>query len=233
MQQVLDCVLRQIDNDDVAYEPYTTAGDRLSEFLNDMTSKIGAQSAHGVSQSAIVAAMDASVSVITPGEAETRIANLDSARRQVATKVRSYLQRRKSERVVKTFIGGDTVNFNTNFKGPVTGSSVIVGQSLDNVQVSIRNSAASDELKASLTALVEQARQLIAQLPDDQLKAAVAKAVKDMTVEAVKPNPTEEAIRKAGDVLIQAAKKVQELAEPIAATVLTIFRLLKLAMPGI
>jgi hypothetical protein len=233
MQQVLDGVLRQLDNDEITYEPYTTAGDRLSDFLNDMTTRIGARSAHGVSQSAIVNAMDASVSVSAPGEGETRIANLDSARRQVAAKVRSYLQRRKTERVVNTFIEGDTVSFNTNFNGPVTGSSVIIGQTLDNAQVSIRNSAASDELKASLTALMEQVRQLIAQLPDDESKAAAAKAAKDLAAAAVESSPTELAVRKAGDVLIQAGNKVQKFAEPIAAAVSTVFKLLKLAVPGI
>jgi hypothetical protein len=238
MQEVLDCLLRLIDGNDVLYQPYSDSGDRLSEFLNDMTSKIGARSTHGVSQSAIVAAMDASVSVETPGDAETRIANLGLARRQVAAKIRSYLRRRAAERQVVVFKGGVTVTTNNHnnditINGPVMNSSVILAETMENVRVAIQNSDASPELKAALATLQEQAKQLAAQLPDDRSKKDVATAVETIATEACKPDPTEFLVRAAGDALIRAGTKVKECAEPIAKAVATVFTLLKLAVPGL
>jgi hypothetical protein len=214
----------------VTYQPYTEPGEVLSEYLNTATREINTTVTDGQSyQPAFIEAMEAAALVSDPGADQSRVTALDSARRQVKEKVNAYLRRRAAEREVKVFREGSVAEINIS-GGNLTNVNFMVAKRIQDVRVSMQASTASEELKAAVTKLTQEAEDLTTALPDDASKAQVAAAVETIAVEAQKDSPTEFLVKAAGQALVQAGQKVKDLSEPIASAVDTVLRILKIAL---
>jgi hypothetical protein len=100
-RECLDSVLRQIRRDLITLDTQDEVAKRIQRYLNRATRVIAKESWNNLSQSAILEAFDAAVSVGEPDEALDLAERLDSARSQIAEKVLEYAQQRSAPRVVE------------------------------------------------------------------------------------------------------------------------------------
>ena len=229
-QEALDGLIWQLRNGRVQFVPYSKAGDDLSEYLKLACREIAKPiSDKKFERSALVAAMDAAISVGPPGAGAAQLEALDQARAQIRANVEAYLARREAEREVKVYKKGVIVTEQKIINSVINNSNVMAAGRIENVRISMNNSAARDEVKAAVTDLTTQATNLTEQLPDDQSKSDVAAAVETIGQEAAKANPTEFLVRAAGEALVKAGEKVQEFAAPIATAVNTVLKVLGFA----
>jgi len=234
-QQAVDVVLRFMGREWLTYEPNTTAGDRLTDFLNAATRRIQRSTWGGIQQSAILAALDAAESVTYADDREGALRSLEGAQRQVARKIQAYWNEREANRVVGTMYrveaGGRLVqNSGVNIEGNVQGSNIFnrVGE-VQSAVATFQASAAPDDQKQAVAELGDVSTQLIERLDDEKARADVAKRVEVITREAASEDPLEDVIRAAGGTLVSIGQTVQELANPVATAVNRVLQVLKFA----
>jgi hypothetical protein len=228
-QEAMDGLISQLDAGRITYEPYTQSGDALSLYVRDALKEINRKvSGKQFSQSALLQAMDAASAVRTPGEEETRVAQLDRARGQIRDRMNAYLRRREAEREIKIFKEGSVSEIKI-VNSQLNNVNFMVAKRIQDVRVGMESSTAKEEVKAAVGELASQAEALATKLPEDEA-TEVAAAVETIAAEAQKDSPTTFLVKAAGGALVAAGTKVQEFAEPIAKAVETVFKLLKIAI---
>ena len=232
-RESLGVVIRLMNREWLRFEPGTDPGQRLRDYLNGTTRKLKQDTWSGISQSAVLQAIDATQEVTQSADREGLQRSLEGIEHQIASKVDSYALEREAARPLETYNvaeGGVLVNRGINIRdSQITGSNVIAAETMGDALVKFQAAPVSDERKQAVEELHKVATDLVNQLPDDKSKADVAKRVEVITKQAAEDDPLEDVVRAAGETIVKIGEGVGELAGPIAKAVNSVLAVLKFA----
>jgi hypothetical protein len=225
-QEALDAILRFLARGEIAFDPETESGPRLTDYLNRATRAISRAQWAGVSQSAILEAFDAAEFVDQP-QTQGLAGRLEGVQNQVRKKVEEYDQRRSVKRTVYTNayyerVEGDIVEGGkVEVSGGTVYGSVIGKVSAGKIEDSFNTFAGSNpspELAAAMAELRAEVDGLVQAM--DKQKVGQPEEVADrfgIIAEQVSKNePLKDVLKAAGEGLVEAAKAVADRAEPVA-----------------
>jgi hypothetical protein len=233
-QESLEGVLRLKERGTLGFEPESDSARALESYLNASTRQLSKDSWAGISQSAVIAAINAADEVSYPAEREGVRQSLDGIQFQIANKTEAFLREREARRTQEVYNvqpGGKVVKDSVNIEGTntFTNTSIINARTMRDALVTLQAAPVSDERKQAVEELVSVATDLVNKLPDDKAKADVTKRVELITKLAEDDDPIEEAVRGAGQVIVNIGQGVAELAGPIAKAVNAVLAVLKFA----
>jgi hypothetical protein len=233
-QECLEAVIRLKERGTLGFEPESDSARALNAYLNATTKHLAKDAWAGISQSAVIAAIDAADEVSYPDEQAGVRQSLEGVQFQIANKTEAFLREREARRTQEVFNvapGGKLVKDSVNIEGTntFTNTSIINARTMRDALVTLQSAPVPDERKQAVGELVKVATDLVEKLPDDQSKADVSKRVKLITEQAQEDDPIEEAVRGAGQVIVNLGKGVADLAEPIAKAVNAVLTVLKFA----
>jgi hypothetical protein len=237
-QETLDLAIKLVRRESIprANSPggdnSTSVIDDLDEYFNKSTRLLLRESWHGLSQPAILAAIDAAESVEKASIRLNRAHMYEGARLQVCRKLQDYKARRSAARLVSVINvgeGGVIVEKQviTNINGD--GNIVAVADFMSNVTNEVKSNLAQSRADEPVTKLIEQ---LILQLNDISHKLdrnaleSMTSDVKTLSQEVALQNPRRKWFEMSLDGLKEAAEAVGEVASPILATVKKLIPLL-------
>jgi hypothetical protein len=225
-QVVLDRILRNFDR--LAFIPGTQEGDRLEAYLNEATRLINRGEWDAYDQSAIREAFDAAEA----GDARGNRAELSQrylgARRQIHLKIDDYERRRAARReitVIQTTVTGGVAI--------VDSAGVDIGDiNIKDIYANFEKKASGedpgkmDDLKKAMAVLCQQVDSLVARMPEGSAaREQVLGNLESLADQATKKKPLPDVVKVTGKGLVEAAKTVAEMAEPIAKAVMAVVTL--------
>lgn len=236
-QEALDIVLRQIRRRRLSFQPGTESGDNFESYLNRATRVVQHDWTSGISQSAVLDAMNAADYVMHPADHAGFMAQLEGVRNQVRRKIEDYQQRRGYGREVRAItynVNGDLVENNQQiihggyFAGNVVNK--IAAERMENSLNTVVNSDASPTLKEALTALKGEVDSLVRQLERDpatrdQLEH-VANLFETFSEQSIQKRPLKDVLIATGRGLVDVAKQFSEKITPIAQAVSAVLGIL-------
>lgn len=233
-QECLEAVIRLKDRGTLGFEPESDSARALEAYLNATTKRLRKDSWAGISQTAVIAAINAADEVSYPAEQAGARQSLEGIQFQIANKTEAFLREREAKRTQEVYNvepGGKLVKDSVNIEGTntFTNTSIINARTMRDALVNLQSAPVSDERKQAVEELVKVATDLVQKLPDDKAKADVTKRVELITKLAQDDDPIEEAIRGAGQVIVGIGQGVADLAAPIAKAVNTVLTVLKFA----
>jgi len=222
-EETLDRVLRLAATGAVEYVPQTPPGDRFERFVNDAVRIVNRDNYRGVDCARLRVALDEATSTKRPAVEARRRDRLDGMRRQVRAKAEQFLAEREARRPTFNVSGkvvhvGDQI-FSGQFYGPVAGT--VYAEKMENSFNAFAATKPDDDLRQRIAELHEQIADLVGRLAKDTPEEAdeVADTLTSFTEEAAKPKPNKVSLRALGNGLVEVAKKVAELATPVATAV--------------
>jgi hypothetical protein len=242
-QAVLQHVLSKLRSGELPFKPRSKEGDRLEKYLNDATRVLGKSERHGVAQEALRAVMNAFDVGIGKDERQVLMAVLDDARLQIKKKVDQFLIEQRNRREQSYYVATDgkitnaeivimdnrsvtntTIDFGqgNTFHGSVTAAGHI--ERSFNAAKDVTN----NELQKSMEELVKKVGALASKLPPDD-QEVVTRKLEQFTQEAKAKKPDRNVLKVTGEGLIEAAKTVAAMAEPVGKAVLAILGILGVA----
>lgn len=225
-------VTRLMDRGWLRYEPHTEAGERLTLWLQAAQKRLQKKTYEGISQTAILEAIDAAESVTYPDDSKGLASSLEGAQRQIATNFARFVREQQATRTIGNYwqvIGGTVVNKNIDINNSqVSGSNLIQAENMRDALVTFQAAAVPEDRKKAVEELVTVSTQLIERLDEADAKT-VEKRVHVILDEAKESEPGADLIRAAGETIVNIGNGVQEFAEPIAKAVNKVLSVLKLA----
>jgi hypothetical protein len=234
-QECLEGVMRLRERQTLGFAPETDSARALQAYLNAATKNLNKDSWGGISQSAVLDAINAADVVVPAAEREGVRQSLQGVQFQIAEKTEAFLREREAKRSMEVYHveqGGKLVKDSITFDGSnntFTNVSIVNARKMRDALVTLQQSPAADERKQAVEELVKVATQLVERLPDDKSKNDVTSRVELITSQAQQNDPIEEAVRGAGQVIVNIGQGVADLAAPIAKAVNTVLSVLKLA----
>jgi hypothetical protein len=234
-QECLEAVMRLRERGTLGFEPETDSAQALQSYLNEATRHLNKASWAGISQSAMLEAINAAEAVMPADERQGVRESLAGIQFQIARKTETFLQERQAKRSVEVYnveSGGKLVKDSVTFDGSnntFTNVSVVNARTMRDALVNLQQAAVPDERKKAVEDLVAVATQLVEKLPDEKAQADVTKRVEMIAKLSEDEDPIEEAIRGAGQVIVNIGKGVADLAAPVAKAVNTVLSVLKFA----
>lgn len=241
--QVLKAVLSMLSSGVLKYEPATTHGDALNEYLEEATRLLGKDEHAGLNQAALKEVISAYSGLVNPDEQKILAKSITQVRVSVRRKLEMYdsMMRAQQERGtnvvwqvgqvngdiqlggIRTMSQQNTQNTQTisggTFHGPVG-----VNQTFQNCYNTIDKSGASADLKTALETLTKQVEQAAPTLPPEA-QAKAQKNLSKLVEEATAAKPDRDWLNLSAKGLQEAASAVASIAGPIASTVATILKL--------
>jgi hypothetical protein len=235
-REALNIVLNGLDREWIAFEPGTSAGDKLEEYLNEATRVIYRERWSNISKSAILQAFDSADKVEYPANRDQLLRRYEGARQQVWRKVQLYEYERKASRNITNVhveAGGIGVEYNSQ---TITNSHVGIAinkQEAERIEGSFNNfngANPNDELKKAVAVLHEEVKNLVAKLPPNSpQREEVISNLETLTEQASKPKPLGNVLKVTGKGLIEAAQTVAEMVGPISTAVIGVLKIFGLA----
>ena len=248
-QQSLRQVLLQIASKAIHFVPRTTEGDKLQEYLNDVTRLLSREQRDGSWKRELLDVINAYEAFVNAHQFSALLYELQGARRQILAKVESYLSNQKllAHSPVYAMAGAEVI-VTSNFAGPggtVNNTTVkmgdgntftgdfVVGSTLQNSMNKIMKSPLEEQTQAVLKELHDQMRQLCEKLSqtDPSAAAGVSRDLDSFISEATAPKPRGEKLKDLGKGLVDSAKTVAELAGPVISAVSLALKLFGVAVP--
>jgi hypothetical protein len=227
-EETLDRVLRWVATGALSYSPRTADGDRLENYINSATRIVNRAIYLGVDCGALRDALDAATSTQRQAIEIRRRERLDGMRRQVREKAERFLAERDARRP-KFNVSGTVVHvgdqiFSGQFYGPVAGT--VYAEKMQNSFNSFASRQPDEDLRGRVAELHEQVADLVGRLKDVSPDEAdeVADTLASFTDEVGKATPNKVTLRALGNGLMDVAKKVAELATPIATAVTAVLK---------
>lgn len=234
-REVLDLVLKQFQRGRITFEPGTEYSARFERYLNTATRLIAQEARYGISQSALLEAYTAIESVERSDVQASLALRYHGIRRQVWQKVKNYQESRKYTIGTFIWIGdrmGDQLTFSGTFYGTVIGKQVAttITNSLERFDRS--PNADNEELKQAIVQLHAQVKDLVARMAETGAgdPEEVANQLDAFTTQASNKKPLKDVLKSTANGLVEAAKTVAEIAQPIATTVGIVLKLLGVAL---
>jgi hypothetical protein len=233
-QECLEAVMRLRERGTLGFEPETDSARALQSYLNDATRHLNKTSWAGISQSAMVAAINAAEEVTPAAEREGVRQSLEGIQFQIAGKTEAFLRDREAKRSVEVYNvepGGKLVKDSVTIEGTntLTNVSIVNARTMRDALVKLQQAPVPDVRKQAVEELVTVATQLVEKLPDEKAQADVTKRVELISKLTADEDPIEEAIRGAGQFIVNVGQGVADLAEPLAKAVNGVLTALKFA----
>jgi hypothetical protein len=219
----------------------TAPGNVLQQYLLGAADLFSAKPRFGLPQPEILSAAYGFDDLVTEGERTTLLVQLTQIRNSVKRSVAAYTQPPvDGEAAVYIFensnvsisretrIGAQTVTNNKIEIGDhatITNSNIAVAESIVDSLKNVQTSGASDDLKKALKELHEAVAEMAKRLPEAQAKT-VAQDLQTLSTEAVSNAPRRKWYELSADGLLDAAKTVAGLGEPVAKAVKVVLSLL-------
>jgi len=232
-EESLDRILRWAATGALQYEPESEDGKRLECYINSATKIVNRDSYRGVNCAALRDALDAATLTQRKSIEIRRRERLDGMRRQVREKAERYLAEREARRPTYN-ISTEVVqvvdqHFSGTFYGPVAGT--VYAETMQNSFNSFASREPDPDLRRQIAVLHEQVADLVGRLKDGSPDEAaeVADTLASFTGEVSKEKPNKVTLRALGNGIVEVAKKVAELAVPIATAVGAVLQLFGIA----
>lgn len=235
-EEVLDRVVSWVDGGDLVYRPKTDAAGRLDDYIDRTTQLLERRLNYGLPSSALREAYDAVTQVNRRDVDAQRRAAFDGMRLQVRRKAEAFIARRDALRP-QIAIGGSIVNENINVNARDMQGVQIGSGNTQTITDSFKAFAVAhgqqDDLLASMNSLTDSVTALVAALEAKDPGAAkeVAETFQSFTEESAKAAPKAGTLRALGSALVDAAKKVADVAVPVATAVSGVLRIFGIPVP--
>lgn len=232
-QETLDRILQWVATGALSYSPQSVDGDRLENYINSATKTVNRTIYRGIDCGALRDALDAATSTQRQAIEIRRRERLDGMRRQVREKAERFLAEREARRPTFNVSGrvvhvGDQI-FSGQFYGSVAGT--VYAEKMQNSFNSFASRHPDEDLRSRVAELHEQVADLVGRLkevsPDEANE--VADTLASFTDEVGKDTPNKITLRALGNGLVDVAKKVAELATPIAIAVTAVLKVFGIA----
>ncbi|HEX8877715.1 MAG TPA: hypothetical protein VF777_13275 [Phycisphaerales bacterium] len=245
-QESLDLILRHLNRGTLEVDNDPETADRINAYFNNATRSILRKTWSGIDKSAISNAYEAASSVQYSTDRSVLVSQFNGARKEVLRKILDYQAKRAAIRevsIVNVLEGGkymenkSTITLNGNFLGPVIGQQN--ADFISNDFQNFANSKPSSELLSAVKNLHDDVHKLMKKLAEDPEVGQEVVQEKNRVIALHLKTITEQAAAKAsgnstvpdylsvsGKGLIDAAKAVADMAQPIAHAVGVVLRLL-------
>ncbi len=225
-RECLRLVLRAANAGMINLYASETCSNDLQRYLNDSIRVIQADRRFGIEQSSIQEAAMGAEDAIDEG----RKAALLSVRRQIGEKIDAYLLSVRRRSIVINNVSGDQMNTTLQLGNvSVSGNfNIVTAKQINDSFNAAGKAGVSDELKNALQSLAAEVAKLAAAAAPEKGEA-VAKDLSALTAEATSAQPRKSWCQLSADGLIDAAKAVAGMAEPITIAVKAVLALLTFA----
>ncbi len=235
-------VLRQLARKRITVVPGTEASEALQVYLNSALRLLNQDQRHGFDQPPLLAAAIQFTDLASPGAKASIASELDKARRTISRRVDDFVAKQRAEaRVINVFHDVEKVDFalqtveslvmrNIEFGGDVTvhgDFNAVTAEKIENSFNKAAHAEVSGELKDRLKELAVEVAKMTKELPPERAEEA-ARDLETLTQEAVSPKPRAKWYQLSAEGLVEAAKAVGEVAQPVISTVKAILSLLAL-----
>lgn len=245
-QESLDLILRHLNRGTLEVDNDLGTAERINAYFNSATRSILRKTWSGIDKSAISNAYEAASSVQYSTDRSVLVSQFNGARKEVLRKILDYQAKRAAIRevsIVNVLEGGkymenkSTITLSGNFSGPVIGQQN--ADSISNDFQNFANNNPSSELLSAVKNLHDDVHKLMKKLAEDPELGQEVVQEKNRVIALHLKTITEQAAAKAsgnstvpdylsvsGKGLIDAAKAVADMAQPIAHAVGVVLRLL-------
>jgi len=229
-REVLDLVLKQLKRGRLLVPFDEEAANLLDAYFNEHLRILSRESWGGISQSAVINAFDATLSVVRPAAQADLVQRYQGSRRQVWNKIQEFQERRRATRLISvTRIEEGAIKVDKRVTVSGTGNIVNVGEYISNVTNTVNNQLAdsneSDEVKELIAQLTSQIAEVAPQADPSQVKK-LGKNLEALGKEAAAEEPDQAWYEVSLKGLKEAAEAVGEVAGPIVSTVSKLTKLL-------
>jgi hypothetical protein len=236
-------ILRWIAQERIAIEVGTVAPERLQEFLATAIALLTKQSSYGLRQSDILKATQDFENIVSDGEREILLTRLSTVRKSLLLKVENLTKQSDAFRgnILQIIGSNNQVISGQNAKNTMKTQSInfgdgnvfhgdvqlnqVAAEAIQNSFNRVSNSDIAKEMRDALSILSQQVAELCNQLPETEQKRA-AQDLETLSNEALSASPRKKWYELSAEGLVEAAKTVRSLAEPIAESVKVILGLL-------
>jgi hypothetical protein len=239
-QEALDLILKHIKAKRILQRPDNNVAEDLNRYLDKRTWLIQRDQFAGVSQSAILAALDAADEVTPPATRRNFTERFQGARRQVWLKIEDYQARRAAIRLVPiTYIDKSrkVTHVNNNPTINQSGSGVVIvnlAEYMENVSnvvnQNLHKSGASPNIEALVKKLTQQIQELVkpelAKKVDPQQTQQMGNDLETLSKELANPQPRRKWYQLSLEGIKEAATTIGEVGAPILETVKALWPLL-------
>lgn len=223
-QEALDLTLKQLKRKRLIIPNKQEIVDEYDNYFNKKTRLINRTSYGGISQSAVLAAFDASEQITSPATRQNLINRYENARSQVWKKLEDYQIRRGAIRVISVTnvtTGDLTVEKNVTINANGTGNIINVAEFMSNVTNTVTNnlekSTSTDDVKELMKQLADQITAISSQIDPKQTQR-MGSDLQTLSNEMAQPEPRRAWYQLSIEGLKEAAMAVGEIATPIIAT---------------
>jgi hypothetical protein len=236
-QQVIKNVLRQLVIGTIEFRPHSPAGDALQEYLRKAMKILSRDHWQGFSQKTIIETFNAHEDLVGKEERVILLEQLQQARRQIFNKIKSYTQIRELARPKLHFVntgtvqiaekiirGGDNVTVTTVKigDGNTFHGDVIAAGKIQNSFNKAVESDISEETRNAVKELTIVVGKLCEHLESSEAQT-VSRDLETFVNEATAEKTRANWLKITGEGLIEAAKTVAIMAEPVATAVKAVF----------
>jgi hypothetical protein len=226
-RETLRKILGLLSSNTIKLQRGAEPSERLQQYLTDASNVFFAEQRYGFNNSEILRMAYGFDDLITEGDRPGLDRALQSARRSVQLKVdRSTRVHKSSEPLSTVFIEtltvavGEGANAMSERKevnitnSSVQGSQIAIEMRIGSVTNKIEESAVDDSLAGKLKQLTEAVHRISGQVPQEQADA-VTRDLEMFVTETTAQNPRGSAVKRLGQGLIESAKAIGEIAQPI------------------
>lgn len=243
-QEVLRHVLSSLRSGRLQFKPRSDEGERLEKYLNEATRILAKAAWHGVAQDALRAVMNAFDGGVGKDERQVLLTSLEGARKQIKSKVDEFLIEQEDRREQSYYVKVDGTVTNAEVvivdnrritktqidmgKGNTFYGDVIAAGHIER-SFNAAKEIKKDDLQKTVEDLVKQVAAMASKLPNDEQKV-VARKLEHFTQEAKAEKPDRDLLKITGKGLVEAAKAVAEMAEPVGKAVMAVLGILGVAL---
>lgn len=225
-RECLRCVIQHAENRKFDLSERSLESDAVQEYLRNALRLVQKPRRMGLDQGPMLQAAREALGTALPGET----ASLKISRRQIEKRVRGYVDAGRRTATVINIVNQYRDNsMSTNIQmGNVTVSGDFNQVTAATIQGSFNKVASSDagaELREKLNALAVQVANLARQLPPADAEH-VSKDLESLTSEALSKAPRQKWYELSADGLLEAAKTVAGMAEPVTQAVKAVLALI-------
>jgi hypothetical protein len=229
-EEALDRIVSWVDGGSLAYVAGSDAAERLDAYINRATQLLERQLNFGLPSSALRDAYDAVTKVNRHDVSAQRRAAFDGMRLQIRRKAELFIARRDAVRTEIT-IKGDYVNEKINVHAHDIKGSQIGSHNIQTIIDSLNEFAAAhgkeDSLLDQMKIISESVATLVTELQGKEPNAAkeVTETFQSFAEESAKGAPKAGTLRVLGRALVEAGRKVADVAAPLAGAVAAVMQI--------
>lgn len=218
-REVLDIILKQIHRGRLLNPPTELAVEILDQYFNERIKIINRENWGGMNQSSIVAAFDATQAIVRPAIQQQLIKRYEGGRFQVWKKIQAFQEQRRATKLVHVISvekGAIMIDKKVTVSG--TGNIVNVAEYMSNITNTVNNniskSGVNDEVKELIKELNQEIERVASKVDPSQVKK-MGKNLEALSKELASDEPERRWYEFSIDGILDAAKAVGSIADPV------------------